>query len=130
MGKLDKGQVLKAIKGSNSVISTVAKRCGVDWHTANQFIKADQDLMWHLDCEKQKILDLAESRLHRAIAEGELWAIKYILSTKGKSRGYIERQEIIGLNEFKPPETKADYSKLSDEELSTLEELCKKMGMR
>jgi len=41
---------------------------------------------------------MAETGLYKAIREGKDWAIKYILSTKGKSRGYVERQEVTGAN--------------------------------
>jgi len=39
---------------------------------------------------------MAETELYRAIRDGKDWAVKYILSTKGKSRGYVERQEVTG----------------------------------
>jgi len=48
---------------------------------------------------------MAETGLYKAIREGKDWAIKYILSTKGKSRGYVERQEVTGAD-GKPMETK------------------------
>ena len=40
------------------------------------------------------MLDLAEDRLEQAVNRGDFRAIKYVLSTKGKSRGYTERAEI------------------------------------
>jgi len=42
------------------------------------------------------LLDAAELKLYEAVESGEAWAIKYTLSTKGKARGYSERQEVTG----------------------------------
>lgn len=39
-------------------------------------------------------LDLAEFALTLAVVNGESWAIKYMLSTQGKSRGYSETLQI------------------------------------
>jgi hypothetical protein len=39
-------------------------------------------------------LDFAESQLHKQIQEGNTTATIFLLKTKGKKRGYIERQEI------------------------------------
>lgn len=49
-------------------------------------------------------LDVAEAALDRAVQKGEGWAICFLLKTRGKSRGYIERQEIdhAGAIDFRP----------------------------
>ena len=39
-------------------------------------------------------LDFAESQLHKQIQNGEVSSTIFYLKTKGKKRGYIERQEI------------------------------------
>ena len=41
-------------------------------------------------------LDFAESQLHKQIGDGSTAATIFYLKTKGKKRGYIERQEITG----------------------------------
>jgi hypothetical protein len=43
-----------------------------------------------------KRLDIAEVALTLAILNGEPWAIKFMLSTQGKARGYIESTTIKG----------------------------------
>ena len=51
-------------------------------------------------CEKVNVgdiaLDFAESQLHKQIAKQSTAATIFYLKTKGKKRGYIERQEITG----------------------------------
>lgn len=39
-------------------------------------------------------LDLAELALTMAVIDREPWAIKYMLSTQGQERGYIEKQKL------------------------------------
>ena len=41
-------------------------------------------------------LDFAESQLHQQIGNNNTTATIFYLKTKGKKRGYIERQEITG----------------------------------
>jgi hypothetical protein len=38
--------------------------------------------------------DAAELKLEQAIRNGEPWAIQFQLKTKGRNRGYVERQEV------------------------------------
>ncbi|MBU2051246.1 MAG: hypothetical protein KKH61_20050, partial [Gammaproteobacteria bacterium] len=42
------------------------------------------------------LCDTSEVKLQQAVNGGEAWAVKYVLSTKGKGRGYVERSEITG----------------------------------
>jgi hypothetical protein len=39
-------------------------------------------------------IDFAESQLHKQIKEGNSTATIFFLKTKGKKRGYVERQEV------------------------------------
>ena len=43
-----------------------------------------------------EVVDYAEQKLRPAILNGEPWAIAMALKTIGKSRGYVERQEVTG----------------------------------
>jgi len=45
------------------------------------------------DCREAR-LDNAESALDKAVDAGEGWATCFLLKTLGKSRGYVERQEV------------------------------------
>jgi hypothetical protein len=42
--------------------------------------------------------DLAEMKLLSAIREGKTAELLFYLKTKGKKRGYVERQEITGID--------------------------------
>jgi transposase len=90
-----KSEIKKAIDGSGGYMSEIARRLGVDWHTADKYVK-QFDLTGDLQIEDEKATDRAEIKLMEAIEAGEIAAIIFRLKTKAKKRGYVERQEITG----------------------------------
>lgn len=42
-------------------------------------------------------LDIAEGELLAAVRRGEAWAVCFLLKTKGKRRGYVERAEVANV---------------------------------
>lgn len=89
-------QFLTAIPGSAGIITLIAKRVGCDWHTAKKWITTRPTIQKAYDDECESVLDMAESKLFEAVNTGDLQAVKYLLSTKGKRRGYTERTEVTG----------------------------------
>lgn len=87
-------QFIAAIPGTGGIVSAIAKKIGCDWHTARKYIDNHPTVKAAYSAECEAVLDLAEAKLIEQVQGGEGWAIKYLLSTKGKHRGYIERQEI------------------------------------
>jgi len=90
-------QVLEAIKDSAGIVSNVARKLGCDWHTARRYIDEYISTKLAFQGEMERVNDLAEVKLIEQIQSGEAWAIKYRLSSKAKDRGYVERQEIAGV---------------------------------
>ena len=88
--------VLEAIKGSGSIVSTVARRLGCEWITAKRYIEKWEVTKRAMLDEEETILDMAESTIFASIKDGNSQDAKWILSTKGKRRGYSERHEITG----------------------------------
>lgn len=89
-------QFINVIPGTGGIITAIARKIGCDWTTAKNFIYNHPTVKAAYDAECEGILDLAEAKLIEQINGGEGWAIKYMLSTKGKSRGYVERTEVTG----------------------------------
>lgn len=96
MGRYTAQQFLDAIPGSAGIMSTIAARVGCDWDTAKKRIMNNPALKKAYDNETEKVTDSAEAALIGSIQAKEPWAVKYYLSTKGKHRGYVERQEVTG----------------------------------
>lgn len=90
-----KSDLKKAIEGSGGYISEIARRLKCDWHTADKYIK-EFELTEDLIVEDERATDRAEIKLMQAIEDGEIAAIIFRLKTKGKKRGYVERQEVTG----------------------------------
>lgn len=98
MSKKSKKAIIEAIKDSGGIMSTIARRLGVTWHTADTWVKQYDETKQALQDEREAILDLAESTLFRNIKDGNSQDAKWLLSTMGKNRGYNERQEITGVD--------------------------------
>jgi flagellar biosynthesis component FlhA len=97
MSKLTKRMVEEAIKESGGIISHIAQKCRCSWHTVRNFIHSpgNEDLLEQLTDETEMMLDKAEERLYfmTTFGDHQLPAIKFLLLTKGKHRGYTYKQE-------------------------------------
>ena len=108
-------QFIDAIPGSGGIISTIADRVGCKWHTARKYIEKYLMVKEAYNEEIERVIDLAEGVLIQNIQIAAKQAkaghavdtadVKWFLSRKAKSRGYVERQEVTGAN-GKPVETK------------------------
>lgn len=96
-------QFINAIPGTGGIISTIARRVGCSWHTAQKHINAMPTVLAVYQDECEGITDLAETTIVKAIQGGDVGTARWYLSTKGKQRGYGERLELTGA-EGKPIE--------------------------
>jgi hypothetical protein len=71
---------------------------------------------------REGMIDEAEAQLFKRVKEGDLRAIRFLLTTQGKQRGYVERA--------KPLDNPYDMSRLSDAELLALGPLLAKLSGR
>jgi len=89
-------QVIEACKDSAGIKAIVAKKLGCDRATICRYAKRYKTVRDALEQADEAATDMAEAAALKRI-QAEYWpAIKYRLSTKGKDRGYTERQEITG----------------------------------
>ena len=96
MSKKTDNAILEAIKGSGGIMSSIARKLGVTWHTADSWIRESGELMEALKDEKETILDMAEATLLKKIKEGDEQSAKWYLSKIGKLRGYGDSVAIEG----------------------------------
>jgi hypothetical protein len=87
-------QIAKAIKGSGGIMSSIAKRLKCNWNTARKYVNSKPEFEEMLQEEEEAVLDMGEAALYAQVKNQEAWAVKYLLATKGKKRGYVERQEV------------------------------------
>ena len=81
-------QILTAIENSGGIISNVANKLQCNWNTANKYIQKWASTKAALKVEREKNLDICETGLLEACKDRERWAIKFMLMTLGKERGY------------------------------------------
>jgi len=96
-----KEQMLEALEKSLGIVSTACKMVDVGRTTHYEWMKSDEEYKKAVDSIQDSVLDFAESHLYKLVKEGNPAATIFFLKTKGKKRGYIERQE-IEVTEKKP----------------------------
>ena len=96
-----KGLMLEALEKSLGIVSTACKMVDISRQTHYAWLKADEEYKKAVDSIQDGVLDFAESHLYKLVKEGNPAATIFFLKTKGKKRGYIERQE-IEVTEKKP----------------------------
>lgn len=97
---LNREELINEIWKQKGKVSLVARSLGVATRTIYNYAtryatvqKAIDDARLDFD---EFLCDTAEVGLQKATIDREAWAVKYVLSTKGKDRGYVERQEHTG----------------------------------
>lgn len=80
-----------AKKGCN--VSATCEALDINRSTFYEWRKEDPELDAMLNDESESLIDLTESKLIEKINYGDLTAIIFMLKTRGKNRGYIERVE-------------------------------------
>jgi len=85
--------MIEALEKSLGVVTTACKSVGIARQTHYEWYREDEAYRKQVDDVADIALDFAESQLHKQIANGEVSSTIFYLKTKGKRRGYIERQE-------------------------------------
>ena len=88
-----KRQLVKALEKSLGIVSTACQSIGISRTTYYKYYNEDEDFRQSVDSISNIALDCAESQLFELIKEKNVTAIIFYLKTKGKKRGYIEKQE-------------------------------------
>mgnify|MGYP003137773022 CR=1 FL=1 len=93
-----KGKVafLDAIEKSLGVVDAACKIVGISRTTYYEWLKVDSEFKKKVNEVSEITLDFAESELFKQMKLGNVATIIFYLKTKGKKRGYVERQEITG----------------------------------
>ena len=111
---VQKGMMIQAMEKSLGIVTTACRSVGVSRETHYRWLREDSEYRQSIDSIESMALDLAESKLHQEILNGNTACIIFFLKTTGKKRGYIEKQEVE--TTIKAP----DFSGLSTNELMDL----------
>jgi hypothetical protein len=89
----NKKAVLIALEKSLGVVTAACKQAGVGRTQFYEWLRTDEEFAKQVEDIRDVTLDFAESALYQQIKKGNTSATIFLLKTKGKGRGYIERQE-------------------------------------
>jgi hypothetical protein len=91
---ITKKAMLEALEKSLGVVTAACKSVDIARETHYRWMREDSDYKAAVEEIGDVAIDFAESQLHKQIKEGNSTATIFFLKTKGKKRGYVERQEI------------------------------------
>jgi len=86
--------MLDALEKSLGVVTAACKAVGIGRTTHYLWMQEDAEYKKAVEDLNDVAIDFAESQLHKQIKDGNSTATIFYLKTKGKKRGYVERQEI------------------------------------
>jgi hypothetical protein len=95
-----KKAMIAALEKSLGIVTTACKTVGIDRGSHYNWMREDEEYRSAVESIADLAIDFAESSLHKQIQDGNPTSTIFYLKTKGKKRGYIERQEFAheGIN--------------------------------
>lgn len=89
-----KKALIEAMQKNLGVVSAACRAVGIDRSTFYLYVKTDPVFAESVKDVEDIALDFVESKAYEQIKEGNTSMIIFYLKTKGRRRGYIERQEV------------------------------------
>jgi hypothetical protein len=96
-----KKAMIEALEKTLGVVSTACKMADISRTTHYRWLEEDAEYKEAVDSIQDVALDFAESKLFKNIEKAKEASVFFYLKTKGKKRGYIERQEIVHEGDIK-----------------------------
>jgi hypothetical protein len=98
MNKIEhnKKRLIEALEKSLGIVTKACNLAEMGRTTFYNYYNNDEVFKAKVDDIENIALDFAESKLHNMIASENTAAVIFYLKTKGKKRGYIERNEVTG----------------------------------
>ena len=91
-----KKAMLMMLEKTLGIVTTASRAVGIGTRTHYDWMSADPEYRALVKAMDDRVIDFAESALHKLIQGGDTAATIFFLKTKGKKRGYVERTEITG----------------------------------
>ena len=85
--------VADAIRAAGGLVTVAADRLGCTPRTVRLYMERYPTVKEAWEDASDRILDFGESKLIEQVKKGEGWAVCFLLKTKGRKRGYVERYE-------------------------------------
>jgi len=114
-----KKAMLEALEKTLGIVSTAANIVGITRKTHYDWLNKDPEYAKSVSELENLALDYAESKLFKNIEKEKEASVFFYLKTKGKKRGYIERQEILHQGAM-------PVSKISEEAMQEIDKILDK----
>ena len=88
--------VIAKIHDLHGNVSSVARFFKMSRQTLYKYINDHVTVQAALEESREKMIDNVESALYSQALAGNTTAMIFFLKTRGKKRGYVERQEVTG----------------------------------
>ena len=105
--------MLSALESSLGVVTTACKKTGIPRSTFYKWLKEDEEFAEKVKDIENVSLDFAESKLFEQMSENNTSATIFYLKTKGRKRGYWEKQQMDMTTDDEPIQINI---KLTDED--------------
>ena len=115
--------MLDSLKECSGIVTFACEKVGLSRQTFYRWYREDAEFKERADAINELQIDIAGALpSEKKIQKGDITAIIFYLKTKGKSRGYTERKEIVAPDGVGVQVTGKDFdvSKLSEEERKVL----------
>ncbi len=114
-------EIIAQIPGTMGIRQRLAQKIGVKWATIDKYCRRYPSIRKAMANERQRTLDDCETVLNGlALTDRNFNAVKFILQTIGRSRGY-DNQVTLTTPEEKPVTIKLDLSGFSEEDLRRID---------
>ncbi|MHB1343012.1 MAG: hypothetical protein ACYCX3_01450 [Thermoleophilia bacterium] len=87
-------EIRQALEAFRGCVYLAAESLGMWPQAVYARIKKSPELQQLMELADGRRTDTAVLKLEQAIRAGDPWAVKFQLKTKGRDRGYVERQEV------------------------------------
>ena len=88
-----KKELISALRSNLGVVSSACEALGISRTTYYKYYKEEEQFRMKVDSIGDEAIDFVESQLFELIRTGNVAATIFFLKTKGKKRGYTERQD-------------------------------------
>lgn len=91
-------EVITALTEARGFVSKAARALGCHPQTVRNYMERYPEVAAARKEAREEIIDIAEDALLTAVRIGEGWAVCFLLKCQAKSRGYVERREMSGVD--------------------------------
>ncbi|MGY5550789.1 phBC6A51 family helix-turn-helix protein [Riemerella anatipestifer] len=88
----NKELLLSCLKDTLGIVNSACIKAGIARETYYRWYRADKEFRRRADDITETQIDVAEASLLRKIKDGDTTSIIFYLKTRGKDRGYMEKQ--------------------------------------